>query len=357
MYVELNHINKKYGDYPASKDINFAIEKGKLVALLGPSGSGKTTILRLIAGLETPDKGDVKINQSSVVNLPPSKREIGFVFQNYALFRYQSVYDNIAFGLVAKNWAKDKVKARVSELIELIGLTGLEKRFPHELSGGQKQRVAFARALAPNPHVLLLDEPFAAVDAKIRKELRAWLKDMVKKVGITSIFVTHDHEEAIEVADEIIVTNQGKVEQQGTPLEIYRRPATPFVAQFIGQSQVISEISKLNGFEKVSSSAQAVLRPEYIELYESRSQQPEFAVSLENAKVIATEFRGSYQEITLDIKGIKMITQRSLEKALLQVGDELFAFIYRLYVFDEPGKQPRILENENFARRSPGVFL
>ncbi len=184
MYVELKNINKNFGDFKASNNINISIEKGSLSALLGPSGSGKTTILRMIAGLEQPDSGDIFIDGEKVNDIPASKRGIGFVFQNYALFRFMSIYDNIAFGLEVQKKDKKIIKERVMELINLIGLKGLEKRYPHQLSGGQRQRVAFARALAPNPHLLLLDEPFAAIDSKVRQELRIWLKETIKKVGI-----------------------------------------------------------------------------------------------------------------------------------------------------------------------------
>ena len=225
MYVEMKNIFKQYGNFRASDNVNFGIEKGKLVALLGPSGSGKTTILRMIAGLETPSFGDIYIDGKRVNDVPANQREIGFVFQNYALFRHMTVYDNIAFGLKLKKVPKDEIKKRVTELLDITGLAGLEKRYPNQLSGGQRQRVAFARALAPNPSVLLLDEPFAAIDAKVRTELRTWLRSMVTRLGITSIFVTHDQDEAVEVADEIIITNHGKIEQMGSPIEIYKSPA------------------------------------------------------------------------------------------------------------------------------------
>ena len=189
MYVELKDINKTYAGYQASNHVSFGIEQGRLIALLGPSGSGKTTILRMIAGLETPDSGEIVIDGKVVNNIPASERGIGFVFQNYALFRYMTVYDNIAFGLNVKKENKKYIDERVHELLKLISLDGLEKRYPSQLSGGQRQRVAFARALAPNPHLLLLDEPFAAIDAKVRQELRSWLKEMIEKLGITSIFV------------------------------------------------------------------------------------------------------------------------------------------------------------------------
>ena len=233
MYVELKDINKTFEDYKASNNVNFGIEKGKLIGLLGPSGSGKTTILRMIAGLESPDSGDIFINGIRVNDLAASKRGIGFVFQSYALFRYMTVFDNIAFGLQVQKKSKKEIKERVTEMIELVGLKGMENRYPNALSGGQRQRVAFARALAPNPQLLLLDEPFAAIDAKVRKELRSWLKEMISRVGVTSIFVTHDQDEAIEVADEIIITNKGRIEQVGTPIEIYKHPENAFVAEFI----------------------------------------------------------------------------------------------------------------------------
>ena len=213
--------------------MSFGIEKGQMAALLGPSGSGKTTILRMLAGLDMPDSGDIMINGILVNDLPGNKRGIGFVFQNYALFRYMTVADNIAFGLEVQKKGKAEIRERVEELLELISMEDLGKRYPHQLSGGQKQRVAFARALAPRPGLLLLDEPFAAIDAKVRRELRNWLKEMIGKVGITSIFVTHDQEEAMEVANQVIIINQGKIEQIGTPKEICFQPQTDFVSDFI----------------------------------------------------------------------------------------------------------------------------
>lgn len=237
MYVEMKNINKTFDGFHASRDVSFGIEKGKLVALLGPSGSGKTTILRMIAGLDKPDSGDIIIDGERVNDIPGSKRGIGFVFQNYALFRYMTVANNIGFGLEVQKKSKPEIKARVDELLKLISMDDLGKRYPHQLSGGQRQRVAFARALAPNPHLLLLDEPFAAIDAKVRRELRSWLREMIGRVGVTSIFVTHDQEEAMEVADTIIVTNEGRVEQIGSPEEICMHPATDFVNEFIDTSR------------------------------------------------------------------------------------------------------------------------
>lgn len=233
MYIEMREINKTFDGFHASENVSFGVEKGHLAALLGSSGSGKTTILRMIAGLDVPDSGDILVEGKRMNDIPGSKRGIGFVFQNYALFRYMTVADNIAFGLEIQKRKKTEIKERVEELLELISMKDLGKRYPHQLSGGQRQRVAFARALAPDPHLLLLDEPFAAIDAKVRRELRSWLKEMIGRVGVTSIFVTHDQEEAMEVADTIIVTNQGRVEQIGTPEEICHHPATSFVQDFI----------------------------------------------------------------------------------------------------------------------------
>lgn len=224
MFIELKNINKSFGDFQASKNVSFGIEKGKMIALLGPSGSGKTTILRMIAGLEKQDSGDVYINNKVVNDISPNERRVGFMFQNYALFPWLNVRDNIAYGLKIQKKSKAEKNARVKELLELVSLPGLEKRYPDQLSGGQRQRIALARALAPNPEVLLLDEPFAAIDAKIRKELRTWLRQTIEKEGVTTVFVTHDKEEAVEVSDEIIVTNEGRIEQIDTPAEIYLKP-------------------------------------------------------------------------------------------------------------------------------------
>ena len=318
------------------------IEKGNLVALLGPSGSGKTTLLRMIAGLETPNSGDIYIDGQRVNDVPAARRGIGFVFQNYALFRYMTVYDNVAFGLELMKMPKKEIKKRVTELLELTGLSGMEKRYPNQLSGGQRQRVAFARALAPNPQVLLLDEPFAAIDAKVRTELRTWLKEMVTKLGITSIFVTHDQDEAVEVADEIIITNHGRIEQLGTPMEIYKSPDTPFVAQFIGRSSVVEHYDKLKGFDPVEGAHHAVLRPEFVKL--SRSEPERYISATETGIVKDIVFRGNHLDIVVDIDGIEIVAERSLEKDALSIGEKVYVLIYRLYIFDE--HQTYLVENQ-----------
>lgn len=334
MYVEMKNIFKQYGNFRASDNVNFGIEKGKLVALLGPSGSGKTTILRMIAGLETPSFGDIYIDGKRVNDVPANQREIGFVFQNYALFRHMTVYDNIAFGLKLKKVPKDEIKKRVTELLDITGLAGLEKRYPNQLSGGQRQRVAFARALAPNPSVLLLDEPFAAIDAKVRTELRLWLRQMVTKLGITSIFVTHDQDEAVEVADEIIITNHGRIEQMGTPAEIYKSPDTPFVAQFIGRTNEISDYYTLNGFDRIDNAVKAVVRPEFVQISKFGKLE-RFMSAAEEGIVEDVVFRGNRLDVTIDIHGIRIIGEWSLEKDSLQIGEKVSVLIYRMYVLSE----------------------
>ena len=348
MYVEMKNIYKRYGDFLASDNVSFGIEKGKLVALLGPSGSGKTTLLRMIAGLENPNSGDIFIDGKRVNDIPASKRGIGFVFQNYALFRYMTVFDNVAFGLELQKMPKKQIKERVKELLELTGLSGMEKRYPNQLSGGQRQRVAFARALAPNPQVLLLDEPFAAIDAKVRTELRSWLKEMVEKLGITSIFVTHEQDEAVEVADEIIITNHGTIEQMGTPVEIYKSPGTPFVAKFIGRSSVVEEYGKLKGFDQVEGADRAVIRPEFIKISKS-GKLDQYISAAETGVVKDVVFRGNRIDITVDINGIEVVGERSLEKDLVSVGETVHVLIYRLYVFDEA--QTYLLENKEMQEQ------
>lgn len=352
MYVEMKEICKQFGNYTASDHVSFGIEKGRLAALLGPSGSGKTTILRMIAGLETPDSGDILIDGSVVNDIAASERGIGFVFQNYALFRYMTVYENIAFGLKVQKKTKKEIAERVQELIALTGLTGLEKRYPNQLSGGQRQRVAFARALAPNPQLLLLDEPFAAIDAKVRAELRTWLKDMIKQVGVTSIFVTHDQDEAVEVADDILVINEGRIEQKGTPVEIYMQPLTPFVAHFIGNSEIIEEIHGLRGYDDITGTRRAVIRPEFVEAFKPDNQK--FAGvydATEEGVVTQIAFRGSYYEIKLEIAGkLTVTTKRSPERRLVEVGETLRVLIYRMYIFDN--ERTYLAENRKLAGRT-----
>lgn len=352
MYVELKDINKTYAGYQASNHVSFGIEQGRLIALLGPSGSGKTTILRMIAGLETPDSGEIVIDGKVVNNIPASERGIGFVFQNYALFRYMTVYDNIAFGLNVKKENKKYIDERVHELLKLISLDGLEKRYPSQLSGGQRQRVAFARALAPNPHLLLLDEPFAAIDAKVRQELRSWLKEMIEKLGITSIFVTHDQDEAIEVADEIIITNKGHIEQKGTPLEIYQNPQTAFAASFFGQTSQITNYQSFHSFPKVDNVDKAIIRPEFVKVSKKNEVQ-RFGPSASEGVVERVSFRGDSLELLVNVNDNQIIAKRGLEEKSIAVGEKVDVFLYRLFVTVR--EKAMLLENQSLVDDS--VFI
>jgi sulfate transport system ATP-binding protein len=349
MYVELKNINKSFGDYKASDNVNFEIKKGKLIGLLGPSGSGKTTILRMIAGLEYPDSGEIIIDGKVVNDIPASKRGIGFVFQSYALFRYMTVYDNIAFGLKVQKANKKYIDERVHELISLIGLSGLEKRYPSQLSGGQRQRVAFARALAPNPQLLLLDEPFAAIDAKVRQELRSWLREMITKLGVTSIFVTHDQDEAIEVADEIIITNKGKIEQMGTPLEVYQNPQTAFTASFFGQTSFLEDYRRFSKFDEIKDAEKAIVRPEFVRIAK-KTENIIYKSSASEGTVEQISFRGNNLELVISVNGSTVTARRGLNERSISVGEKVNVFLYRIFVTS--GDKAYLLENKSLTENS-----
>ncbi len=241
MSISANHISKRFGDFVALDDVSVEVEAGSLTALLGPSGSGKSTLLRVIAGLEQPDSGTVLIEGQNVTGRPPQERGIGFVFQHYAAFKHKTVRDNIAFGLSVRRRPKAEIKDRVAQLLELVQLEGLADRYPAQLSGGQRQRMGLARALAVDPSVLLLDEPFGALDARVRTELRAWLRRLHDETHTTTVIVTHDQEEAMEIADEVVVMNRGRLEQTGGPRELYEHPANEFVMSFVGQVNRIDD--------------------------------------------------------------------------------------------------------------------
>lgn len=256
MSIDIRNINKTFGDFVALDDVSVDIPTGQLTALLGPSGGGKSTLLRIIAGLETADSGDIVIEGVEATHLSPQKRNVGFVFQHYAAFKHMSVAKNVAFGLEIRKRPKAEVKRRVDELLELVHLSQFSHRLPAQLSGGQRQRMALARALAVEPTVLLLDEPFGALDAKVRKELREWLRRLHDEVHVTTVFVTHDQEEALEVADKIVVINDGRIEQIGTPDQLYDQPANDFVMSFLGP------VTTLGG---------QLIRPHDIDLTDSES--------------------------------------------------------------------------------------
>jgi sulfate/thiosulfate transport system ATP-binding protein len=242
MSIIVANATRRFGDFTALDDVSVEIPSGSLTALLGPSGSGKSTLLRVIAGLERPDAGSVEIDGRDATGLPPQRRGVGFVFQHYAAFKHMTVRENVAFGLKVARRPKAEIKARVTELLELVQLPGLADRYPAQLSGGQRQRMALARSLAVQPSVLLLDEPFGALDARVRKELRAWLRHLHDEVHVTTVFVTHDQEEAMEVADRIVVMNHGRIEQVGGPRDLYEHPANAFVMGFVGPVTRLGEL-------------------------------------------------------------------------------------------------------------------
>ena len=278
MSISASKIRKTFGDTVVLDNVDLAVPRGKLVALLGPSGSGKTTLLRIIAGLDTAEAGSGKIlfDGEDVTETPAGERKVGFVFQHYALFRHMTVAENVAFGLSVRprrdRPTKEAIRERVHSLLKLVQLDGLDRRYPTQLSGGQRQRVALARALAVEPRVLLLDEPFGALDAKVRKELRRWLRQFHDQVHLTTVFVTHDQEEALEIADEVVIMHDAKVEQVGTPQEVYDRPATPFVYQFLGnvnvlRAQALSEAGVHQANASVlQADGQVYVRPHDIEV-------------------------------------------------------------------------------------------
>jgi sulfate transport system ATP-binding protein len=252
--ISARHLTKRFGEFYALRDVSAEIPSGSLTALLGPSGGGKSTLLRIIAGLEVPDEGTVEIGGTDSTDLPPQRRNVGFVFQHYAAFKHMSVARNVAFGLEIRKRPKAEIKRRVAELLELVHMEQFADRYPAQLSGGQRQRMALARALAVEPEVLLLDEPFGALDAQVRKELRSWLRRLHDEVHVTTVFVTHDQEEAMEVADEIVIINHGQVEQAGSPSDLYDKPTNEFVMSFLGP------VTRLDGM---------LVRPHDLELFES----------------------------------------------------------------------------------------
>ena len=241
MGIKVEGASKSFGDFAALEDVSLEVPDGSLTALLGPSGSGKSTLLRAIAGLEELDRGRVVIGDQDATSAPPQQRNVGFVFQHYAAFKHMSVFGNVAFGLSIRKWPKPAISERVHELLRLVQLDGLADRYPDQLSGGQRQRMALARALAVEPKVLLLDEPFGALDAKVRKDLRAWLRRLHDEVHVTTIFVTHDQEEAMDVAEQLVVMNEGRIEQTGTASELYESPANEFVMSFVGEVNRLGE--------------------------------------------------------------------------------------------------------------------
>jgi len=308
-YLEATDIGKLFGDFAAVQNINFQVSDGEFICILGPSGCGKTTLLRVIAGLETQSSGKIIQNGKDISLLPPDQRDFGIVFQSYALFPNLTVKNNIAFGLETRKYKKHDTKKRVAELLNLVGLSSHINKYPSQLSGGEQQRVALARALAPSPSLLLLDEPLSALDAKVRQYLRLEIKDLQMKLGITTIMVTHDQEEALTMADRIILMNEGKVEQIGTPFNIYSKPKSSFAANFIGTTNLFKGRKLSDGNVEIggtkiicsciSDSADVVLtiRPEDVKLDPSEKDHNVF-----NTRVKSLEFLGSYFRSSVSIK-------------------------------------------------------
>jgi sulfate/thiosulfate transport system ATP-binding protein len=314
MSIEIRSLNKTFPNgFKAVDNVSIKMETGSLVAILGPSGSGKSTLLRMIAGLEIPDSGDILLTGREATTLSARQRNVGFVFQHYALFKHMTVFENIAFGLKMRKTPKEEIRARVSELIKLVQLDGLEKRYPSQLSGGQRQRVAVARALAPHPQVLLLDEPFGALDAKVREELQEWITTLHERSQVSTLFVTHDQQEALAIANHILVMNNGRIEQEGSPLEIFDQPATEFVAQFVGESNYIeASLSEpelvtwgpfkftVNGFS-VGQKVRVYFRPN--DVYVSSSPE-----TLQvKGKIAKAHFRGPIIELELVLEDQKRL--------------------------------------------------
>jgi len=328
MGIAVKNICKKFGEFTAVDHVSFEVKEGELVALLGPSGCGKSTILRIIAGLETPDSGEIYLTGKDVTSLATQKRKVGFVFQHYALFKHKTVEKNIAFGLEIQKQGKEYIKEKVFELIDLVKLQGYEKHYPDQLSGGQRQRVALARALATEPKVLLLDEPFGALDAKVRDNLVQWLSDFHKKLNITSVFVTHDQKEAIKISDKIVVINMGRVEQIGSAKEVYEHPGNQFVASFIGNVNVVNALAKENRIfikgtnymiennnSELLKNDEIVLliRPEDIELHAEQKSIYDLP-----CQISLIHYQGSHYEIDCIINGMNIRVVENKNNFLLE---------------------------------------
>ncbi len=351
MGIELENITKKFSDYTALDNISLNVASGELVALLGPSGCGKTTLLRIIAGLELPDRGKIILEKRDTTNLPPRKKNVGFVFQHYALFRRLTVFENVAFGLkvlpMGERPSRSAIKERVDELLKLVQMDWAVKRYPSQLSGGQRQRVALARALAVNPKVLLLDEPFSALDAKVRQELRRWLRKLHDEIHVTTLFVTHDQEEALELADRIVVINKGRIEQQGTPQEVYDHPVNAFVYNFLGNVNVFHGRIK-NGKVTLGthhvdapdelkhneeSASQAFVRPHEIGISKIRSSETDLAGTIQEVRLM-----GGLIGLNLVCEGFEHPIDAEIPRELyvnlqLAKGDHVFVSLNRLRVF------------------------
>jgi sulfate transport system ATP-binding protein len=337
MSIEIENINKQFGNFTALGDVSLSIPSGELVALLGPSGCGKTTLLRIIAGLETPDSGRILLNGEDTTQSHVRERRVGFVFQHYALFRHMTVLDNVAFGLNVRpkqtRPSKQEINEKVMKLLRLVQLENMANRYPAQLSGGQRQRIALARALAVEPQVLLLDEPFGALDAQVRAELRRWLRRLHDEIHVTSVFVTHDQEEALEVADRVVVMNRGKVEQAGTPDQVYEHPANPFVLNFLGNVNLFH--GRLQSDQGAGASSVAYVRSHDIEI--DRSPQDSTALK---AEIRHIQKLGPSVRITLAMAENNELLEAELTRDVyqnlgLQQGESVFVRPRQVRVFVE----------------------
>jgi sulfate transport system ATP-binding protein len=347
MSIEVKGLTKRFGNFTAVDNVSFKVETGELLALLGPSGSGKSTLLRMIAGLEGPDQGEVLLTGQESTSLSARDRNVGFVFQHYALFKHMTVRENIAFGLRVRKAPEKEVLDRVEELLGLVQMAGYGNRFPSQLSGGQRQRVAVARALAPRPRVLLLDEPFGALDAKVKVELRDWVRRLHDETEITTVFVTHDQEEAMEVAKKIIILDKGHIEQEGDPRAVFDRPATSFVAEFVGETNHVESISEdglvvwgpfrfsVPGLP-AGKTVRVYFRPHDVYV---TSQKESLQVQ---GTISAERFKGPFTELDLDLgdgRSIVAHLPRGLSEASgFSVGKKVFAGITGFHVFDSEGQ-------------------
>ncbi|MEO8753232.1 MAG: ATP-binding cassette domain-containing protein [Casimicrobiaceae bacterium] len=321
MFLSLSHITKRFGAVPALNDVSLDVAEGEFVCFLGPSGCGKTTLLRVIAGLETPDAGEVTQNGASLLGVPARLRNFGIVFQSYSLFPNMTVGRNIGYGLECRKWPKEKIAPRIDEVLKLVHLGDQAHKYPHQLSGGQQQRVALARALAPNPTVLLLDEPLSALDAKVREELRAEIKDLQTSLRITTVMVTHDQHEAMEMADRIVVMNAGVIEQVGNAVDLYDQPVNRFVAEFIGRMNLVRlSAARLAGAEDRDERDPYIgIRPEHIELIDATSP----AADTLAGRIDKCVFLGSFTRITLDVDGKPLVLELQGRRTDLKAGGAL----------------------------------
>lgn len=355
MHIRVEKVSKRYGHFEALKEVNLDVPSGKITALLGPSGSGKTTLLRLMAGLETPDRGHIFFGDEDYTAKTVGERRVGFVFQHYALFRHMTVFENIAFGLKVRprkrRPTKKEIEEKVADLLRLIQLEGLAHRFPAQLSGGQRQRVALARALAVEPEVLLLDEPFGALDAKVRLELRRWLRTLHDQLNVTTVFVTHDQEEALEVADQVVVMNEGRIEQTGTPFEVYHHPQNPFVYRFLGRVNLFrarveqdwvhigeAQFGRPTHLKLTQGETVAFIRPHEVRLSRSSNKPTAIKAEIERISTLGAFYRLELKKVdTGEWLEVELSTD-TLEQLNVNTGEIVYADLEKARFFPDGSK-------------------